>query len=89
MGGSLITVNIISSKFYNLNEIVHSFFGGLNPFFYTNPIKASITISSILKRLVQSQEDTDGLVSVDEAFSYNIMTQAIENLVILLKLQYH
>ena len=61
---------------------------GLNPFVSSNPVKTSITISSILKRLVQSQEDTDGLVSVDEAFSYNIMTQAIENLVILLKLMY-
>ena len=61
---------------------------GLNPFAIENPIKASITISSILKRLVQSQEDNDGLVSVDKAFSYNIMTQAIENLVILLKLMY-
>ena len=61
---------------------------GLNPFVNPNPIKASIVISSILKRLVQSQEHTDGLVSVDEAFSYNIMTQAIENLVILLKIMH-
>ena len=61
---------------------------GLNPFVTSNPIKASITISSILKRLVQSQEQTDGLVSVNEAFSYNIMTQAVENLVILLKIMY-
>lgn len=61
---------------------------GLNPFVSSNPVKASIVISSILKRLVQSQEQTDGLVSVDEAFSYNILTQAIENLVILLKLMH-
>ena len=61
---------------------------GLNPFVSSNPIKTSITISSILKRLVQSQEDTEKLVSVDSAFSYNIMTQAIENLVILLSIMH-
>lgn len=61
---------------------------GLNPFVNSSPEKASITISSIIKRLVQSQEDNDSLVSVDKAFSYNMMTQAIENLVILLKLMH-
>ena len=61
---------------------------GLNPFVCSNPVKASITISSILKRLVQSQEDSEKLVSVDSALSYNIMTQAIENLVILLTIMH-
>ena len=61
---------------------------GLNPFVGADPIKTSIAISSILKRLVQSQEHTDGLISVDEAFSYNILTQSIENLVVLLKIMH-
>ena len=38
--------------------------------------------------MVQSQEHTDGLISVDEAFSYNILTQSIENLVVLLKIMH-
>lgn len=61
---------------------------GLNPFVNASAVKASIAISSILKRLVQSEKEENSLVSVDEAFSYNIMTQAIENLVILLKVMY-
>ena len=73
---------------YNLIDPNNQNSMGLNPFVNSNPAKASITISSIIKRLVQSQEDNDGLVSVDKAFSYNMMTQAIENLVILLKLMH-
>jgi hypothetical protein len=61
---------------------------GLNPFAYKNPIKSSITISSIIKRLIQSDDKSNNLVSVDEAFSQTIVTQAIENLVLLLQEMY-
>lgn len=56
---------------------------GLNPFTYEDPIKTSIAISSILKRLYFSE-----YTSHDEAFMRNIVTQAIENLVLLLKETY-
>lgn len=59
---------------------------GLNPFTYEDPIKTSIAISSILKRLYASQEvHTE---SHDEAYMQNIVTQAIENLVLMLKETY-
>lgn len=57
---------------------------GLNPFSYQDPIKTSIAISSILKRLYAS-EDSYNLSNHDEAFMENVVTQAIENLVLLLK----
>lgn len=57
---------------------------GLNPFSYEDPIKTSIAISSILKRLYAS-EDSYNLSNHDEAFMENVVTQAIENLVLLLK----
>ena len=60
---------------------------GLNPFAYTNPMKTSIAISSILKKLYSSME-TKNLSSHEEAFMENIVTQAIENLVLLLKETY-
>ncbi len=56
---------------------------GLNPFTYEDPIKTSIAISSILKRMYFSEHP-----SHDEAFMRNIVTQAIENLVLLLKETY-
>lgn len=56
---------------------------GLNPFTYEDPIKTSIAISSILKRMYFSEHS-----SHDEAFMRNIVTQAIENLVLLLKETY-
>ncbi len=57
---------------------------GLNPFSYQDSIKTSIAISSILKRLYAS-EDSYNLSNHDEAFMENVVTQAIENLVLLLK----
>lgn len=61
---------------------------GLNPFANTNPFKSSIVISSVIKRLVQAEQQSDNVVSVDEAFSQTIVTQAVENLVILLQEMY-
>lgn len=61
---------------------------GLNPFATKNPIKSSIVISSIIKRLIQSEDKDNNVVSVDETFNQTIVTQAIENLVILLQVMY-
>lgn len=56
---------------------------GLNPFTYEDPIRTSIAISSILRRIYASQEaHTEGH---DEAYMQNVVTQAIENLVLMLK----
>ena len=60
---------------------------GLNPFAYDDPIKTSIAISSILKRMYASEESYN-LSNHDEAFMENIVSQAIENLVLLLKETY-
>ena len=57
---------------------------GLNPFTYEDPIKTSIAISSILKRMYASEE-VPNFGTHDEAFMQNIVTQAIENLVLMLK----
>lgn len=57
---------------------------GLNPFAYEDPIKTSIAISSILKRMYASEE-VPNFGNHDEAFMQNIVTQAIENLVLMLK----
>ena len=53
---------------------------GLNPFAYKDPIKTSVAISSIVRRLYFDKNS-----SHDESFMRNISLQAIENLVILLK----
>lgn len=57
---------------------------GLNPFAYEDPLKTSIAISSILKRMYASEE-VPNFGNHDEAFMQNIVTQAIENLVLMLK----
>lgn len=57
---------------------------GLNPFTYEDPIKTSIAISSILKRMYATEAvHKDG--NHDEAFMQNVVTQAVENLVLMLK----
>ena len=55
---------------------------GLNPFTYEDPIKTAIAISSILKRMYTTENHHSGH---DEAYMDNVVTQAIENLVLLLK----
>lgn len=60
---------------------------GLNPFAYTNPMKTSIAISSILKKLYASME-TRNFSAHEEAYMENTVTQAVENLVLLLKETY-
>lgn len=61
---------------------------GLNPFTYDDPIKTSIAISSVLKRMYTAEREENASISVDEAYSNNIVTQAIENLVLMLKETY-
>ncbi len=58
----------------NLNSI------GLNPFVFKDPVKTSIAISAVLKRMYETNE-----VTAEEAFMQNITSQAIENLSLLLK----
>lgn len=58
---------------------------GLNPFIFDDPIKTSIAISSVLKRMYHSEVNLINNSSIDEAFMQNIVTQAIENLTLMLK----
>ena len=61
---------------------------GLNPFIFDDPIKTSIAISSVLKRMYTAEVNLNNNSSVDEAFMQNISTQAIENITLLLKEMY-
>ena len=56
---------------------------GLNPFVYDDANKIAITISSVLKAMYNTSHS-----DVDEAYKEDIVMQAIENLVILLKEMY-
>lgn len=59
---------------------------GLNPFAFRDPMKTAISVSSILKRMYDSNmELNQAYASQQVAFNQNIVTQAIENLTILLK----
>lgn len=68
---------------YNIIDPNDSNSIGLNPFTYEDPIRTSIAISSILKRIYASQDAHTE--SHDEAYMQNVVTQAIENLVLMLK----
>ena len=65
---------------YNLIDPNDPTSRGLNPFIFKDPAKTAIAISSIIRRLY-----FDEYSSHDEAFMRNIVLQAIENLVIMLK----
>ena len=65
---------------YNLIDPNDSNSVGLNPFVYKDPIKTSIAISSVLKRMYDSSN-----IIPEEAFMQNFAFQAIENLSLLLK----
>lgn len=59
---------------------------GLNPFAFKDPIKTAIAISSILKRMYDANiEINQAYVSSSIAFNQNLVTQAVENITILLK----
>ena len=70
-----LSYNIIDPN--NQNSI------GLNPFVYDDSSKIAITISSVLKAMYNTSHS-----DVDEAYKEDIVMQAIENLVILLKEMY-
>lgn len=62
---------------------------GLNPFVYKDPVKASLAVSSILHRLYVS--DMPGYTNVNNSINtitLSLAKQAVENLVILLKVVY-
>ena len=61
---------------------------GLNPFVFDDPIKTSIAISSVLKRMYvaeNSENISSSTLIVEDGLTNNIVTQAIENLSLLLK----
>jgi len=57
---------------------------GLNPFIFSDPIKTSIAISSVLRRMYDAELESVN-TSEQEAFMQNVVTQAVENLSLLLK----
>ena len=62
---------------------------GLNPFVYNDPIKASLAISAILQQMYLaefSSANISGVTNSNNAQNTTLANQAIENLVILLKL---
>ena len=65
---------------YNLVDPDNSNSIGLNPFVFEDTVKTSIAISAVLKRMYETNE-----ITLQESFYENITTQAIENLVLLLK----
>ena len=65
---------------YNIVDPNDSNSIGLNPFIFDDPVKTSIAISAVLKRMYETNE-----VTTQQAYMQNITTQAIENLSLLLK----
>lgn len=62
---------------------------GLNPFAFKDPIKSALAVSSILKRMYDANiEINQAYVASAMAFNQNVVTQAVENLTILLKEMY-
>ena len=70
---------------YNVIDPNDSSSIGLNPFVFDDPIKTSIAISSVLKRMYSAQKDENATLVVDDALTSNVITQAVENLALLLK----
>ncbi len=62
----------------NVNSI------GLNPFAFKDPMKAAISISSILKRMAETNMDGKSVVT-SEIMKQTSIVQAIENITLLLK----
>ncbi len=62
---------------------------GLNPFAFKDPMKTALAISSILKRMYDTNiEYNQSYVSSNIAFNQNVVTQAVENITLLLKEMY-
>ena len=65
---------------YNLIDPSNSNSVGLNPFVYDDSSKTAATISAVIKSMYNTAH-----ADVDEAYKEDIVIQAIENLVVLLK----
>ena len=61
---------------------------GINPFTFEDPMKTSIAISSVLRRMYNDNIAGSANPSLDLAYMQNVTTQAVENLVLLLKEMY-
>ena len=62
---------------------------GLNPFVYKDPIKASLAVSAILHRLyIADLPNADNIKNSVNSLAISLENQAVENLVILLKVVY-
>lgn len=62
---------------------------GLNPFVYKDPVKASLAVSSILHRLyISDMPNTANINNSVNTMTISLANQAVENLVILLKVVY-
>lgn len=61
---------------------------GINPFTFENPMKTSIAISSVLRRMYINETDDSQNTALNLAYMQNITTQAVENLVLLLTEMY-
>ncbi len=60
---------------------------GLNPFAFKDPMKAAISVSAILKRMAETKMDGKSVVA-SEVMKQTSITQAIENITLLLKEMY-
>ena len=58
---------------------------GINPFTFDDPIRTSIAISSVLRRMYDDPLVGSANTTLDLAYMQNITTQAVENLTLLLK----
>jgi len=62
---------------------------GLNPFVYKDPVKASLAVSAILHRLyIADMPPVTNAVNSVNSITISLANQAVENLVILLKVVY-
>ena len=61
---------------------------GINPFTFNDPMKTSIAISSVLRRMYINETSDSNNSSLDIAYLQNVSTQAVENLTLLLKEMY-
>ena len=74
---------------YKLIDPINPTSDGLNPFVYKDPIKASLAVSAILHRLYVADMPKDSNINNSlNTITMSLAKQAVENLVILLKVVY-
>ena len=74
---------------YRIIDPDNSLSDGINPFVYDDPIKASLAVSAILQQMYLaefSSANLSGVTTSNSARDTTLANQAIENLVVLLKL---